>query len=385
MKPCRRLSFKGRILVLCCIICLLFYMQMFTNTSFEQNSSNIEYFADKTWKNKTRKLILLWTKFWSLEYWTEVDKFGIPPCASRCDITVDKSRIEEADAVLFHWGNLWWYTDLPIYRRSDQVWVFYNAEPLHKQSNLAPWRNVFNWSMSYRTDSTVFSPFGIYFEMTDKEKAEAREKFSNRNFAMEKKSNISMTYSNCYDDARRYRTADNINKYIKIDIFGRCGGKDDCKFNTPECNSKLSSYKFHLALDNSFCKDYFSEKFWECLEKDVIPIVAWKQSPGKLVPPKSYINIFDFPDIKSFAKFIESLMRNDAEYNSYFEWKQKYTFTNTYNRHWCPLCDALFNSTIPHQVVKDPYRWLADDFCEPVSIRQWIGIIVDRWLFDLGF
>lgn len=50
-------------------------------------------------------------------------------------------------------------------RRADQVWVFFGLEsPVHtsrpgyRHSN---WQNTMNWSMSYRTDSDIFFPYGI--------------------------------------------------------------------------------------------------------------------------------------------------------------------------------------------------------------------------------
>ena len=319
------------------------------------------------WRNKTKKLILLWTKFWGTKYWTEVDKLGVPDCAHRCDVTTDKSRVAEADAILFHWGDLWWWTQLPAYRRPDQIWAFFNLEPPHKQSNLARWNDIFNWSISYRQDSTVFVPFGTYTHLSAEEKLIASKERANRNYARGKKYNISLTSSNCYNDARRYRLAAEINRHIKVDMFGKCNDKV-CIFNTPECDEKLKLYKFHLALENSYCKDYFSEKFWETFEKDVIPIVAWKQSPGNLVPPHSYINILDFPDIKSFGDYLLKVVNSDELYNSYFEWKLTYKIGCHYNCQWCPLCEKLFNPEVPAQIIRDPYRWLNDDTRDPFSV-----------------
>lgn len=360
-------------------------LKTFFTVIYIQEDNNIHVFKQTApWKNKTKKLILLWTTFWGSDYWTEVDKLGIPSCARRCDITIDKSRIAEADAILFHWGDLWWWTKLPSYRRPDQVWAFFNFEPPHKQSNLARWNNVFNWSISYRRDSTVFVPFGTYTPLTETEQVVASRKLSNRDYAKEKLYNISLTSSNCYDDARRYRLAEEINKYISVDMYGKCNNKV-CIFNTPECDNKLKLYKFHLALENSYCTDYFSEKFWETFDKDVVPIVAWKDSPGELVPAHSYINVFDFPDLKTFANYLQKVLTNDTLYNSYFIWRLTHKTGCHYNCQWCPLCDKLFNPAVPAQIIRDPYQWLSNDICKPFSISSWVWIVLDRWFFKLGF
>ena len=336
--------------------------------SYVQEGDNIHIFHPNTfWRNKTKKLILLWTKTWGQTYWTEVDRLGLPSCASRCDITIDRARIAEADAILFHWGDLWWWTKLPSYRRPDQIWGFFNSEPPHKQSNMAAWNDIFNWSISYRRDSTVFTPFGTYERLTEAERINTSKELSKRNYAKEKKYNISLTYSNCYNDARRYRLAAEIDKYIPVDMYGKCNAKT-CVFNTPDCNDKLQLYKFHLALENSYCQDYFSEKFWETFDKDVVPIVAWKQSPGELVPSHSFINIFDFPDVKSFSDYLKTVLSNDTLYNSYFDWKLTHKVGLHYNHQWCPICDQLYNATVPAQVIRDPYRWINDDICDPFSV-----------------
>lgn len=360
-------------------------VKTFVTVMYVQDVENVHILQPNIyWQNKTKRLILLWTKFWGTKFWTEVDSLGMPDCARACDVTTDKSKIEEADAILFHWGDLWWWTQLPVYRRPDQVWAFFNLEPPHKQSNLARWHNVFNWSISYRQDSTVFVPFGTYTRLSAEEKVTVARERANRNYAKEKKYNVSLTSSNCYNDARRYRLAAEINQNIKVDMFGKCNYKV-CIFNTPECDKKLNLYKFHLALENSYCRDYFSEKFWETFEKDVVPIVAWKHSPGNLVHPHSYINIFDFPDINSFSLYLIKVLQSDELYNSYFEWKLNYKVGCHYNCQWCPICEKLSNPEVPLQFIRDPYQWLRDDTCDPFSIYSWVWIVLDRWFFKLGF
>ncbi len=35
----------------------------------------------------------------------------------------------------------------------------------------------------------------------------------------------------------------------------------------------LQDYKFYLAFENTYCRDYISEKFWNALKQDIVPIV----------------------------------------------------------------------------------------------------------------
>jgi len=35
----------------------------------------------------------------------------------------------------------------------------------------------------------------------------------------------------------------------------------------------FSQYKFYLAFENSLCTDYITEKFYQTLNRDIIPVV----------------------------------------------------------------------------------------------------------------
>lgn len=77
--------------------------------------------------------------------------------------------------------------------------------------------------------------------------------------------------SNCGSKSGRIDYIESLRKYIKVDIFGTCG--TPC-VNRAECKSNLASeYKFYFAFENSYCEDYITEKFFEILKFDVIPVV----------------------------------------------------------------------------------------------------------------
>ena len=56
--------------------------------------------------------------------------------------------------------------------------------------------------------------------------------------------------------------------------------------------------QFYLALENSLCRDYITEKFWKVLPFDIIPVVLNGLNMSKIAPPHSYIDIKEF---KSFS------------------------------------------------------------------------------------
>ena len=57
-------------------------------------------------------------------------------------------------------------------------------------------------------------------------------------------------------------------------------------------------FQFYLALENSLCADYVTEKFWKVLNYNVIPVVLNGANMTNIAPRHSYIDIKDF---KSFS------------------------------------------------------------------------------------
>ena len=91
-----------------------------------------------------------------------------------------------------------------------------------------------------------------------------------------------------------------------------------------ECEQVLRSYKFYLALENSECTDYITEKFWETLHRGVIPIVygTSRLDYEKVAPPHSFIHVQDFQTIQELAEYIKLVAASDSLYNSYFHWRR---------------------------------------------------------------
>lgn len=118
-------------------------------------------------------------------------------------------------------------------------------------------------------------------------------------------------------------------------------------------------YKFYLSFENSYCTDYYSEKLYNILELDTIPVVyarIGKQKRG--IPPGSIINVEDFNNVKELANYLKFVANNFTEYSKYFEWKKHYRIEHGLLA--CQLCQKLNEEEDKMSVVRDDLRgwWL---------------------------
>ena len=135
------------------------------------------------------KKILMWN---GLSSWGSVrpgrGEFLKQKCpVSTCALVTDKTQAEAADLVLFK--------DLfskPSFMRSqNQLWMIFIEEcPLHTQ--LFPQKGVFNWTATYRSDSTIVAPYESwqYYDQNIKTRPQQR------NFAANKTKQVAWFVSN---------------------------------------------------------------------------------------------------------------------------------------------------------------------------------------------
>ena len=221
---------------------------------------------------------------------------------------------------------------------------------------------VFHWIGTYRQDADVYFPYGHFEKHSPKPKRASgimqiwdyqnlyretpeahhslTEKTQKNTRTKSKKKLAAWLVSHC--ETRNYREifARSLQKYIAIDVYGACGNLS-CPTGQ-SCHDYLAgNYKFYLAFENSLCLDYVSEKMWDHLERDILPIsFAWINNTATL-PPNSYINALDFGSIKELADYMVYLDRNDHEYRKYFQWKTKYRVVNGGNG-LCATCEKLW-------------------------------------------
>ena len=202
--------------------------------------------------------------------------------------------------------------------------------------------------MTYRADSDVFMPYGRIVE---------KHHQSGSDFSPQRLKNktglISWLVSNCNTRSKREVLVGELKKYLpadKIHVYGKCGSMK-CSGASPDdrdgCWKMLEQkYKFYLALENSICPDYVTEKMFEALKHDIVPVVLGGADYDSIFPPNSFINMMDFKNMSSLAEYLTKLDTDDALYAKYFTWKSKYSVKNSKfdtNQAHCDLCQKLHN------------------------------------------
>jgi alpha-1,3-fucosyltransferase len=222
--------------------------------------------------SKNIKLILLWTPFYekvSYGYGLGLMKpFQVNQCPiSNCEITNDKSRLNQSDFVLVHMRNT--LSNLPKYRPSKQRWIFNLYEsPIHSPS-FKKYRRFFNYTSTYRLDSDFPRLNGAYKRFLWKENLDFENEFENFHNKKTNKFAVAVI-SNCGASSKRIKLINELKKYINVDIYGKCG----ILCTNQSCKERLANeYKFYFSFENSLCKDYITEKLFEILRYPIIPVV----------------------------------------------------------------------------------------------------------------
>lgn len=232
------------------------------------------------------KKILYWNQFISLH---DNQQFGMGVGRNvyrdagcpvwQCETSQDRTNLHDYDAILFH-SRGWNASDLPTIRLPNQRYIFFAKEAPAwdtDDAGFANMNNFFNWTMTYRWDSDVVHPYG-WFQPNSTiplhPKAEEmphliKEGTPLVNYAAGKSKMAVWFITNCRSMAGRDEMVDQLARYIQVDRYGSCGnltcGVSDTDFRPEEVDEQCremaaKTYKFYLALENSLCADYVSER-----------------------------------------------------------------------------------------------------------------------------
>ncbi|XP_053418604.1 alpha-(1,3)-fucosyltransferase 4 [Nycticebus coucang] len=226
-------------------------------------------------------------------------------------------------------------------RPPGQRWVWMNFEsPSHSPGlrNLAA--DLFNWTLSYRTDSDIFVPYGYLYP-----RSHPGDQPSGLAPPLARKRGLVAWVVSHWDERQaRVRYYHQLSQHIAVDVFGR-GGPGQLVPDSGLLHT-VARYKFYLAFENSQHLDYITEKLWRnALLAGAVPVVLGPDRANyeRFVPRGAFIHVDDFPSAASLASYLRFLDRNPAVYRRYFSWRRSYAVhvTSFWDEPWCRACQAV--------------------------------------------
>jgi hypothetical protein len=261
-----------------------------------------------------KPLILFYTSF-----------FGAPPEIEnlRCDegsFTLDRRRLAEADAVVFHLPDAHDMRDAS--KQPGQRWVGWSME---SRAN-TPVRDDpaamshFDLIMSFERSADVWCPYLPKLkEWQTALAAPVPPKLAGNA--------VVMFQSADNDRSARNAFATSLMRHIAVDSYGRFLNNRQVPQPDRGTATKLAvigGYRFCLALENTFEDDYVTEKFFQPLLAGTVPIYRGAANVEEYAPgDHCYIDANRFGSAIDLAVYLRYLAEHPAAYAAYFEWRAK--------------------------------------------------------------
>lgn len=350
------------ILIFCIVVIFLLHQMLYENKDNQFfKEFHVRHMEKKYRVENDDKIILSWDQSdtWVMGFGEifvgNKTKDSCP--VSNCILTNDRNQFENADAILFHDR----ISNVPLTKYLHQRWIYFTMESPCNAVKIPRNFNFINWTQTFRNDSDIIHPYASFC------KRETNLKINYQEIIKRKTKLAAIFVSNCDSNNNRIKYVKELMKYIPIDVFGACAKyfeqTNSCTRNNAEdCNKMLNEqYKFYLSFENSFYPGYVTEKYFNILELNVVPIVRGDANYNEIGPPKSFINTKNFSTTKDLAHYINFLDTHDEDYIEYLRYKENYhQACSNHDIRFCALCKKLNDPSEPPKVYKDIKKWFGE-------------------------
>ncbi|KAE9420421.1 hypothetical protein Angca_005790 [Angiostrongylus cantonensis] len=317
---------------------------------------------------KKKVVIYAATRFFGMEITTERFLSKCRSTAGFCRISSNPADLNISDAILFH--NADFSSEaVPLARNPSRPHILWSLES-PTNDYFKPGPHFVNWTMTFRRDADIWYPYGHFRELKYSKSIDFDEIWKSKNSAK----TAAWLASNCFTMNMRTNLIDAMqNKGLKIDRYGRCGSPP------PECDGVdkqqhpcvvelLRPYKFYIALENSNCIDYVTEKFYESLiSRMTVPIVLKRKTYVDIgAPPTSFIALDDFETLDDMIKFVNEVAIDKEKYLKYHTWRSSIEAIPEHNDEtgFCELCRRLQLNSLGFTSYPDVRQWHANNQCD---------------------
>lgn len=278
-----------RVLVLCAItvsiLIWFFYAHLTAGTLsrvYKHFTTSVNY---SVVNSRHMKKILFWNTLYGDPYFAfgqGQDPFVKAKCPeSRCYTSDDRYLLTEDtwDAIVFNFNAYDTSVEIvPTKRSAKQRYIFFMLEaPSVARIPLEQFHNFFNWTMTYRSDSDIPYPHSWIASKPIKEETMSQVTkwrkptlYDGPDVASGKNKMAAWFVSHCATTSKREELVQELAQYIPVHTYGHCGNWS-CPWDKFDlCTDKLDKeYMFYLAFENSLCRDYVTEKFFNMLRINV--------------------------------------------------------------------------------------------------------------------
>jgi len=263
-------------------------------------------------------------------------------------------------------------TDLPPkdQRKSHQIYVHQTFEsPVHGgPPDVTPphkFNGLFNMSLSYRREAAIYAPGGRLIKIKQHPEGEKLKQlvtmFGSRNSHLAQKegngSFVVQMVSTCKTNSGREDLTRHIQKLVTVDVYGNCGPLNCEPMQDQNCYKMIEKkYKFYLSYENSICKDYITEKYYNLLPYNTIPVVFNGANMSGVAPPHSYISVMDYGSVRDLVEDLKNIAEDDSLFASYFWWRDYYRIqskSEISEAALCKLCMKLHQTPVKEQLIQD--------------------------------
>ncbi|CAF1047134.1 unnamed protein product [Adineta ricciae] len=257
---------------------------------------------------KTHFLVLDWNGFFGSGA-NEGEKVECPSSGTTFAWTRQQNRVDDVDFIISHDGQAGMgipFDRLQINNERQQYTMAYNFIMTYNLNDSYPEPATYFDMNIHLVD--LLSPASVPFEDKDKDA-----------YAV-------WIISNCNAHNGRQDFVQALMKEIKIHSYGGClNNRQGYGARMVDNANAYKKYKFVIAIENSNCADYVTEKLVKAVESGSIPIVAgYNGRPDyhRYMPDHSYINIFNYSSIKELAEEIKRIGNDKKLYESYLWYKK---------------------------------------------------------------
>jgi hypothetical protein len=249
--------------------------------------------------------------------WDDLPVANADECG--CEIWYDRSRWQEADAIVFHLPQLR-VSRFPPRKLPGQFWVAWCMESeahypmLARRAELSA---VFDVWMTYQRDSNVWCPyFGLAMipglQAPPVEKTAARPAVA--------------FMSSPYDQSGRRALLDELMQEMPVDSYGRINRNKPVSLDRPASAKQrtIARYKFTFAFENAISRDYVTEKFFDPLLAGSVPVYLGAPNVEEFAPGhQCFIDASHFDSPQALARYLMQLDADENAYAGYLRWKSE--------------------------------------------------------------